>query len=202
MNRGMLIVFEGLDRSGKTTQCQLLMDYFKTTKQAATLIQFPCRTTNVGKLLDAYLKSEIQLEAHVAHLLFSANRWEFKNTICELLRRGTHVVLDRYAFSGLAFSVAKNLPMFWCMQPDAGLPAPDIIFFLDVSPETIATRSGYGQERLENVELQKRAYEAYQQMLCDYTLPWVKLDASHCMFEIHNQVISELKRPRYIKALW
>lgn len=34
------------------------------------------RTTPIGKMIDAYLKSESELDDHVIHLLFSANRWE------------------------------------------------------------------------------------------------------------------------------
>ena len=41
------------------------------------------------------------------HLLFSMNRWEMNRKLTELLDRGTNVVCDRYAYSGVAYSMAK-----------------------------------------------------------------------------------------------
>lgn len=41
------------------------------------------------------------------HLLFAMNRWEMKKQLVELLASGTNVVCDRYAYSGVAYSVAK-----------------------------------------------------------------------------------------------
>jgi dTMP kinase len=54
--RGKFICFEGLDRSGKTTQSKLLQQYFIETKEASTLIAFPDRSTKIGQIIDQYLK--------------------------------------------------------------------------------------------------------------------------------------------------
>ena len=63
--------------------------------------------------------------------------------------------MDRYAFSGVAFSAAKSeMDLEWCRQPDRGLPRPDIVFFLDVSGEEAQKRGGYGEERYERKEFQ------------------------------------------------
>ena len=63
--------------------------------------------------------------------------------------------MDRYAFSGVAFSAAKSeMDLEWCRQPDRGLPRPDIVFFLDVSGEEAQRRGGYGEERYERKEFQ------------------------------------------------
>ena len=76
---------------------------------------------------------------------------ELKRAISE----GTHVIVDRYAFSGVAFSAAKSeMDLEWCRQPDRGLPRPDIVFFLDVSGEEAQKRGGYGEERYERKEFQ------------------------------------------------
>ena len=60
-------------------------------------------------MLDSYLKNmKGQAMSHEAvHLLFALNRWEMKTSILEMLNSGTHVVCDRYAYSGVAYSVAK-----------------------------------------------------------------------------------------------
>ncbi len=44
--------------------------------------------------------------------------------------KGTNIILDRYAYSGVAFTSAKGLDLEWCKNSDKGLPKPDIVFFL------------------------------------------------------------------------
>ena len=133
MKRGALIIFEGCDRSGKTTQCQRLVKYLSENLplmgdlHAAKMMRFPDRDTNIGKTISSYLKNESNLEDHVIHLLFSANRWERKNDLVQALESGQHVIVDRYAFSGVAFTASKGLPFEWCRQPDRGLPKPGMI---------------------------------------------------------------------------
>ena len=76
------------------------------------------------------------------------------------LREGVTLVVDRYAYSGVAFTAAKGLPGLdraWCMAPDTGLPAPDAVFFLSLSVEQAAARGGYGEERYERADFQARA---------------------------------------------
>lgn len=40
------------------------------------MLMFVDRTTPIGQMIDAYLKSDVEMDDHVIHLLFSANRWE------------------------------------------------------------------------------------------------------------------------------
>ena len=73
----------------------------------------------------------------------------------QALANGTHVIVDRYAFSGVAFSAAKpGINFDWCRQPDRGLPRPDLVCLLDVSGEEAKKRGGYGDERYEREEFQ------------------------------------------------
>ncbi|PHH76763.1 hypothetical protein CDD82_3856 [Ophiocordyceps australis] len=74
--RGAFIVLEGLDRSGKTTQAKKLEERMVASGMRVVAMQFPDRTTVIGKMIDDYLKSNVEMEDHVIHLLFSANRWE------------------------------------------------------------------------------------------------------------------------------
>lgn len=61
----------------------------------------------------------------------------------ELLFGGTHLILDRYAYSGVAYSAAKDgMDRRWCASSDAGLIAPDAVIFLDVAPESAQARCG------------------------------------------------------------
>lgn len=106
--RGALLVFEGLDRSGKSTQSRLLVESLKKHGKEAELIAFPDRTTPVGKILGEYLSNKADLNDKALHLLFTANRFENMNKMKKLLYSGVNVVVDRYSFSGIVFSSAKN----------------------------------------------------------------------------------------------
>lgn len=75
-SRGALVVLEGLDRCGKTTQSSRLHKYLKGLGHAAELWRFPDRTTSVGQMISSYLSNQSQLDDRAIHLLFSANRWE------------------------------------------------------------------------------------------------------------------------------
>ena len=110
VKRGSLIVFEGCDRSGKTTQVTKLVEKLnqegKPAKNAK-MMRFPDRTTVIGSIINSYLTCTKELDDHAVHLLFSANRWELEQEIMTTLKAGTHVIIDRYAYSGVAFSAAK-----------------------------------------------------------------------------------------------
>ena len=85
VKRGTFIVFEGCDRSGKTTVCQKLVGYLNSKEHGnAKFMRFPDRTTEVGSAIDGYLKGQKELDDHVIHLLFSANRWEKVSLFCRL----------------------------------------------------------------------------------------------------------------------
>jgi len=88
------------------------------------------------------------------HLLFAMNRWESKQQIIEAVRQGKHVVCDRYAYSGVAYSAAKGLDFEWCKNADKGLIKPDLVFYLNANPEDIEKRGGFGEERFEKTNFQ------------------------------------------------
>ena len=80
-----------------------------------------------------------------------------RDELLRKLRAGTTLVVDRYAYSGVAFTAAKGAPGLdraWCMAPDVGLPAPDAVFFLNLTVEQAAARGGYGEERYEKADFQ------------------------------------------------
>ncbi|XP_057407644.1 thymidylate kinase isoform X3 [Balaenoptera acutorostrata] len=224
--RGALIVLEGVDRAGKSTQSRKLVDALCAAGHCAELLRFPERSTEIGKLLSSYLEKKSEVEDHSVHLLFSANRWEHvfphgwlpKSTsrsplflfspvpaacsperllhlglsdasgwtfrwlclvpshrplIKEKLSQGVTLVVDRYAFSGVAFTSAKeNFSLDWCKQADVGLPKPDLVVFLQLQLPEAAARGEFGRERYESSPFQQRALQRFQQLLGDSSLPW------------------------------
>ena len=105
IRRGALIVFEGCDRSGKTTQVTRLNS--GSVGRPTVMRRFSDRTTSIGAIINSYLGCKKELEDHVVHLLFSANGWELRKEVIVTLESGTSVCIDRYAYSGVAFSAAK-----------------------------------------------------------------------------------------------
>ncbi|KAK7452294.1 hypothetical protein CaCOL14_004790 [Colletotrichum acutatum] len=162
--RGAFIAFEGLDRSGKTTQVKLLEQRLIEEGKKVKVIRFPDRTTPIGQMIDAYLKSSVEMEDHVIHLLFSANRWEAVKNIQNLLASGYTVICDRYYHSGIVYSAAKQNPhlnLHWARQPEIGLPRPDLVLFLDLEEAVARERGGWGGEVYEKAEFQKRVRELF-----------------------------------------
>jgi len=89
----------------------------------------------------------MKLNDEAVHLLFSMNRWEKREELIKLLlNEGVNIICDRYAFSGVAYSAAKGLDFNWCLNADKGLIMPDLVFYFDVSMDTIKKRAGFGEE--------------------------------------------------------
>ncbi|KAK9131522.1 hypothetical protein Sjap_012009 [Stephania japonica] len=172
--RGALIVLEGLDRSGKTSQCSRMHSYLVEQGIPVELWRFPDRNTCVGQMISSYLANKSQLDDQTVHLLFSANRWEKRSLMESKLKSGTTLIVDRYSYSGVAFSSAKGLDIEWCKAPEKGLLAPDLVLYLDISPEEAAERGGYGGERYERLEFQRKVSQQYR-ILRDET--WKIIDA-------------------------
>lgn len=118
---------------------------------------------------------------------------------------GVSLVVDRYAYSGVAFSSAKpGLSIDWCRSHDIGLPKPDIVFFLSADPEALKKRGGYGDERYEKEEFQKVVAARYSEL---EDPSWFKIDASGTTDEIAKQLLSAVEDqmrnlPDSIGELW
>ena len=139
--RGKLIVVEGIDGSGKSTLISRLSENFETWSRTFAVMCFPDRSTPTGRMINEYLASkndnsiedpfQNECRARVIHLLFSANRWECMAQIESLLSQGTSVLLDRYVYSGIAYSYASELlPFQWCFSADDGHIEPDLLIYL------------------------------------------------------------------------
>jgi dTMP kinase len=74
--RGALIVLEGLDRSGKSSQSKALGTFLRSRGESVEEWRFPDRTTAIGQMISSYLTGASELDDSAIHLLFSANRWE------------------------------------------------------------------------------------------------------------------------------
>ena len=159
--KGLFIVFEGLDRSGKSTQSSKLFEHFqKELNLPAQKLNFPDRNGKTGKLLSDYLKNSEEMSDEAVHLLFAMNRWEkYSQLKSQLCQEGINLICDRYAYSGVAYTAAKGLDFNWCLNADRGLIEPDIIFYIDIDKDTIQNRAGFGDERYEKADFQEKVRE-------------------------------------------
>lgn len=175
VGRGALIVFEGCDHSGKTTQCKRLVELLKQTRIPVQQLRFPDRTTAIGQMINGYLSNKQDIEDHAVHLLFSANRWELVPKMKALLEAGTTLIVDRYAYSGVSFTAAKEgFSIGWCKQPDCGLPCPDLVLYLNLSPDAAAKRGNFGNERYEQTDFQVKVMKNFNLLKESY---WKEIDA-------------------------
>lgn len=122
--RGAFILFEGVDRCGKTTQTKLLAEYCQEKTGAAELIRFPDRETTIGKLIDSYLRSASNLNDNSIHLLFSANRWESSENIEKKLKAGTTLV----SLLSLQIPNTMLIPQFFRFAID--MPTVELLLLL------------------------------------------------------------------------
>lgn len=78
------------------------------------------------------------------------------------------MVIDRYYYSGVVYSAAKphaGISLQWARGPEVGLPRPDVCVFLDIEPEIARKRGGFGEERYEGGEMQRRVRAGFYQLM-------------------------------------
>jgi dTMP kinase len=134
--RGRLIAIEGIDQSGKRTQAIRLVQELRRVGYSASLWNFPDYSTPLGGELRAYLAGRSRLNYRAVHLLYAANKWERVMELTHELSRGRNIIVNRYSPSNLAYGVAHSLPLEWLKTLENGLPKPNAVFVLDITPRT------------------------------------------------------------------
>lgn len=174
--RGLLVVFEGLDQSGKQTQAERLRDRLVAAGRSVRLLSFPSYDTHIGAEIGRALKGERTYEADTMQLLYVANRFEWKPEIERELTSGTVVVCDRYLASSVAYGEAFGLNGAWLAEIQRYLPPPDLTVLLDIAPQVSASRKTAGRDKYErDLALLSRVRESY---LRQASAPrWLRLDA-------------------------
>lgn len=187
--RGVLIVMEGCDKTGKSTQARRLVRNLQRHNIKAKYMSFPDRSTAVGQVINQFLLQQHDLSVQAAHLLFSANRWECHEDMLWSLIGGTTLVVDRYCYSGVAYSIANGLDSDWCKLSDSGLLRPDRVFFLDESTDVSAARDDYGGEVYERPAFQKRVRDAYLTLRDDKN--WFMISGGLDINAVEQQILAE-----------
>eukprot|EP00920_Eleutheroschizon_duboscqi_P019963 GHVT01047748.1.p1 GENE.GHVT01047748.1~~GHVT01047748.1.p1 ORF type:complete len:224 (-),score=2.85 GHVT01047748.1:2063-2734(-) len=188
-SRGAFVVFEGGDRTGKSTQVAKLIERLKGEGTPVEHFRFPRRDTPIGRLIGQYLAGEWSAGGcpQVANLLFTANRWEEQARLEKHLTEGTIVVCDRYSYSGIAYAVgALSLDAKWVKEAERGLIAPDCVFYLELDPTKAATRADYGNEIYEKHDVQQKVYEAFKVFSGESY--WKPINAGRDIETVHSDI--------------
>ena len=143
----MLIVLEGLDGAGKSTQVKLLKEYIQSNGKQLRYLHFPRFDAPVyGDLIAKFLRGDFgainQVHPQLVALLFAEDRRDAAALIREWLGNGDVVLLDRYVYSNIAYQCSKikdktesNALREWIFNLEYNIyniPRPDVNLFLDV----------------------------------------------------------------------
>ncbi|MBP8986700.1 MAG: dTMP kinase [Spirochaetes bacterium] len=137
----LLIVFEGIDGAGKSTQATLLYAFCRELAKTA-LLQEPTNS-KWGKSIRKILQGELQATTQQMLDLFIHDRaYDVKHNIKPLLHKGYVVIVDRYFYSTAAYQAGDgNSPHdIVRMNCEKGFPVPDRVYFVDIEPEIALTR--------------------------------------------------------------
>ncbi len=193
------MTFEGIDRSGKTTQARLLTESLGSD---ALGVREP-GGTEAGERVRAILKDgDVPLSLEAEALLFAAARAELvADVILPALATGRVVVSDRFLDSSLAYQGgARGLGMDDVAAVNRfasrGL-APDLTFLLDISVADAGRRTGE-TDRFEDEgeELQEAVLAAYERLIEAEPERWRRIDATRSPSEIHADVVAEVEAAR------
>jgi len=200
--RGLFITIEGPDGAGKSTQIELLKEYFKNKGKEIVITREPGGTLISEKIRDIILDNENKEMADTTEaLLYAASRAQHvAEKILPALKKGQVVICDRFVHSsliyqgmarGLGIDEVKTINDFAIM----GL-MPNITFFFDISPEiSLKRKDEMGKkDRLENenIDFHKKVYEGYKKLIEKYPDEFSVIDARKSKEEIHEDIISRL----------
>lgn len=192
MAKGRIIVIEGTDKAGKTTQSRMLQEAIKALGKICVVIDFPDYTTPIGLEIRAFLDGRRDYPAETKHLLFSANRWEKKKEIESMVENGTIVVMNRYWQSNLVYGVSNGMDESWLLKLDKGLPKEDIVLLLLVNPATSKSRAEVQDAFEGDAKLAAAAYKNYQKYARKFG--WKVLDGSKSKEQVHQEILKIVRK--------
>ncbi|MDW0119278.1 MAG: dTMP kinase, partial [Nitrososphaeraceae archaeon] len=182
MPKGKIIVFEGIDKAGKTTQAKLLE---KKLGSKCVRIDFPDYSSPIGKEIKRFLDGKRNYPDEVKMILLSANRWEKKEEIEKMVSKGTTVIMNRYYQSNLVYGISKGLKLDWLLSLDKGLPKADLVIVIDIRPKTLVSRSKNVVDTFEkDMELIRRVKKNYRILANKFN--WRTVEGEKSVDEVHG----------------
>ena len=197
MPRGVYIAVEGVDGAGKTTQARKLVKYLRKHGYDAVYTYEPSRSP-VGQVIRRMLKNNHASE-DVMTLLFAADRLHHhQQVVVNLLRRVFVVVSDRSVVSSLAYQTAATERRIWVREVNRYALKPDIVVYIDLSPETALRRLGRKRYRYEKASFLQKVSKEYDRIL---RAGWrnVRVDGDQPVEDVFKDIAVGVER--YLKRL-
>lgn len=196
--KGKLIVIDGSNGSGKATQTEKLLKYFKKKRLKVKQISFPRYYSSfhgqmVGRFLTGEFGSLEEVNPYLSSLTYALDRLTARDEIVDWLKEGNIVVADRYITSNMAHQGTKLPPrerkefLQWIYQmeyKEHRMPKEAIVIYLYVPPEISdklilqkakAYRGKQKRDIEEGLAYQRKVVKMYLQ-LCHENKHWVKID--------------------------
>ena len=203
----LFLTFEGIDGCGKSTQLNLLADYFRAAEREVVTTREPGGTQLAEAIRHYLLHTQQPLAQRAELLLFGAARAQHvEEVIRPALKRGAIVLSDRFMDSsvayqgaglGLAISFIKQMNAFatWSAQPDLTL-------VFDVNVETAAQRrrATRSDDRIEarGDEFQEKVRQGFLEIAQDEPKRVVIIDATPAPHQVHQQVLTILRERKLL----
>lgn len=182
-----VVVFEGIDGSGKSTQARLLYFALKKRNVSADLYHFPSEGI-IGKFVrDLLEKGKFDALDAKSRALLTAS--DFYSQYHGDITASDIIIFDRYFHSSYVSNDA--LDRKWIKAMHQYVPTPDIVFFLDGDPNLIKERSGI-DSGAKDEERQKMFSLKYKKIFTD--IPNITINASKDIETTHQEVLQNVSK--------
>ena len=190
----MLITFEGIDGSGKTTQSRRLFEFLKERGVKVHLFREPGGTEAGDKIRELLMSFELDPKTEL--LLFEASRAELMKVVRPLLERGEVVILDRFTDSTLAYQgYGRGLDLDLIRKLNdlvTGGIKPEVTFLLDLEP-SVALKRLKEKTRFDDPKLLERVRDGYREIAKAEPERVFLIDASRSEEEVFSDIVSFLE---------
>lgn len=126
------------------------------------------------------------------HVMYAANRYELKNHIQQSILKGNIVILNRYFESNICYGLARGLEKGWLQSLDKLMPRPDLTIIIDLPITESNKRNPNPDKNKSDNKLLMDVKRIFLELAREYG--WVTVDGNRNKNELHDEIISILKR--------